>query len=873
MGSSAALALRFEAVRSGAQGNQLQVFFTQSDKGVGAKPSILTFPNAISIDLNTTPGSESTVQDIIDVIQTSPAASSLVRVRLDQGAANTKVGKNVLTQNPVVLTGGSIDLIAQNDDYFSQDSFLTRTLETGVYFIGVSASGNDVYNGAIKDTGFGGQSQGNYELRVSFRSAVDANNTIQDVVGSGVGGVAVGFDGDADGAAGGTYDFWFQTRPLDRQLTFNAGGSAAIEGRTVTVTGASGASTIFEFDSDFSVTPGHIQVQYNNSTIANGLAAALASAINSRVQLGVTATANGASIRLVGERSVEIDPALFLIDVSGKTIFVDKTAGPNADGSLARPFNNISASNVANAFGASHPGDIVRIVGNGGQDGNLATVGDNFAYEIGAGLLPGSVLSDGVTMDIPKGVTTMIDAGAVFKLRSARIGVGSSNLGIDRSGGALQVLGAPLLLDSNGNALRTASGAAADGKVYFTSWLDQTIGFDTYSPVTTPAPGNWGGISLGRNVDVSAGRRDLENEGIFLQYVSNADIRFGGGTVTVESIARVFNPIEMVGTRPTILDNFISRNASAAMSALPNSFEETNFNEPRFQINGAFTSDYDRVGPNIRRNRIVDNSINGLFIQLDTNGLTVPGRFDDIDIVHVITDNLTVTGASGGSLLDSTSPPIALVSLGTTVGGSLAAGIYNYKITYVDRNGYESVPSNASMSIDLQGNQTAIAIAGLPSASGDYLERKLYRSQSGGTGPYDLIANLDRTSSDFLDIGQTIGGTLSRDRVDVSGVTLTEVSGGNFAIGNSFTYRIVMVDAGGREGLASTPTSAIVLGGTSSVQLDNIPATLAGYTGRRIYRSANGGGSPFQLIADLQDGNTTFLDTGANLTGSLAPES
>ena len=47
-----------------------------------------------------------------------------------------------------------------------------------------------------------------------------------------------------------------------------------------------------------------------------------------------------------------------------------------------------------------------------------------------------------MTLDVPMGVTTMIDAGAVFKLRGSRIGVGSSNLNINRSGGALQVLGA-----------------------------------------------------------------------------------------------------------------------------------------------------------------------------------------------------------------------------------------------------------------------------------------------------------------------------------------------------------------------------------------------------------------------------------------------
>ena len=876
-GSAVPLSLRFEAVRSGAQGNQLQIFFTQTDRSNATKPTVVAFPNAISIDLNATAGSESTVQDIIDAINNSPAASSLVRVSLTQGVVSTKVGNNILTQNPVVLTGGSIELVSQNDDYFSQDSLMHQSLSSGVYYLGVSASGNSDYNGSIAGTGFGGQSQGNYELRVTFRAAVDTSDTIQDIVGTGVNDVAVGLDGDGDGVAGGTYNFWFQTRPLDRFLSFNAGASAALEGRVVTVTGGNGVVRVFEFDSNASITAGRIRIPYTNANTAGDLANALASAIVSSSQLGVGATANGAGVRLTGERSIVLDPQLSLIDVAGKTIFVNKSAGPNADGSLLKPFNNISAIGVPNAYSSTHPGDIVRIVGNGGADGNLTTLGDNFAYEIGLGLLPGSVLSDGATMDVPQGVTTMIDAGAIFKLRSAKIGVGSSNLSIDRSGGALQVLGAPLLLDASGNALRNAAGSRAEGRVYFTSWLDQTIGFDTYSPETTPSPGNWGGISLRKDVDSSNGRPDLENQGIFLQYVSHADIRYGGGTVTVESVPQTVNPIELLGTRPTITDNLITRNASAAMSAAPNSFEETNFNEPRFQINGSFTSDYDRVGPEIRRNTLLNNSINGLFIRADAQGLAVPGRFDDIDIVHVLTGNLVINGAPGGALLDSTTPPLGLLSLGPNVGGTLLPGIYNYKVTFVDRNGYESVPSNASVSIDLQTNQTAISLAGLPSATGDFVERKLYRSRVNISGSYDLVANLDRTTSTFLDLGQLVGGTLSRDRADVSGVTLANVASGTLTAGSSYNYRIVMVDGGGREGLASSPTSAIVLSANGSVQLGNLPRTLADYVGRRIYRSADGGTSPYQLVGELLDSSnsntTTFTDSGASLGGTLSAES
>ncbi|MCA9132998.1 MAG: hypothetical protein KDA45_07575, partial [Planctomycetales bacterium] len=314
------------------------------------------------------------------------------------------------------------------------------------------------------------------------------------------------------------------------------------------------------------------------------------------------------------------------------------------------------------------------------------------------------------------------------------------------------------------------------------------------------------------------------------------------------------------------------------MSALPDSFEETNFHEPRFQASGAFTSDYDRVGPEIRRNTLLNNSINGLFVRVETPtpGLTLAGRFDDIDIVHVLTDNLMVQGAPGGSLLDSTTPPVSLISLGPQAGGTLLPGTYNYKVTFVDRNGYESIPSDASASLSLQASQTAISVAGLPSASGDFIERKLYRSQSNGAGPYVLVAKLDRGSSTYLDLGKTFGGTLSRDRASVSAVQTATLASGTLAAG-SYVYRIVMVDAGGREGLASQATNSTTLVATGSVQLANLPLTLAGYAGRRIYRSAAGGTAPYVLVGELLDTNqaatTTFVDNGTVRGGQLSAES
>ena len=245
-------------------------------------------------------------------------------------------------------------------------------------------------------------------------------------------------------------------------------------------------------------------------------------------------------------------------------------------------------------------------------------------------------------MDVPKGVTVMVDAGAVFKMRRSRIGVGSSTLGVDRSGGALQVLGTPSLLDRSGNSIRKADGSVATGSVFFTSWLDESIGLDNYAPTTVPSAGDWGGLVFKRDLDKSVGRFDLEDEGVFRQYVNQADIRFGGSSaVVIDSVQQTVNAIQIADMRPTVTFNRITNSADSAMSATPDSFEETLFSDNKYQRKGSFTPDYDRVGPEIHDNVLVNNSINGLFIKVSTlavvevKQLTFPGRFNDTDHVHV----------------------------------------------------------------------------------------------------------------------------------------------------------------------------------------------------------------------------------------------
>jgi hypothetical protein len=531
----------------------------------------------------------------------------LYKFRVDQAgvfSAETvaeRTGDSSLLDSVIWVYNAGGELIARNDDYFSEDSFVELELQPGDYFVAVTSTGMSELNPTIAASAFGGTTQGDYELRLNFRASPERSPTAQSGLVD-VDGRPTLLDGDADGRPGGDYNFWF--------------------------------------------------------TVAS--------------------------------------PA--------NTFMVDKAAPAGGNGSLATPYNNIqtafAAATARNSDGViANDVRVVRIVGNGGADGNVGTLADNLAYEIGFNTL-GQALSDGPEMQVPKGVTVMVDAGAIFKLRRANIDVGSKSQGVDRSEGHFQVLGTP-----------TTS-------VIFTSYHSETVGRDTFALPTTPVPGDWGGIVYRNELDYDQGRSVLENEGIFINYVNHASFSFGGGDVLVDGIQNSFSPISLNEARPSLSFNTIVSSAGAGIAADPNSFKEDLFSEvgrdfaegritiasgvvtltgavwPAWADRGAlkilgvpfevdsrlsntqlrlvdtsinvvlpidavlspsdFTADYRRIGPEIYFNTLQDNSVNGLFIQIDTQAgqildrLEVAARFNDTDITHVLSENLIIQGTPGG---------------------------------------------------------------------------------------------------------------------------------------------------------------------------------------------------------------------------------
>ncbi len=499
-------------------------------------------------------------------------------------------------------------VIAQNDDYYGTDSFVELHLKPGRYYLGVSSRGNTQYNPNSPDSGYGGTTQGPYQLRLGHRP--ETFSSLVDATGQAL-------DGDADGAAGGVFNFWFQvgntiyvdkaaTPGGDGSLLFPfdridlalataanrivvpaAGGTAINDGDLLVLNFTDGITPplVFEFDLNSSFTPGHVDIPFTVFDSADDLAQRIFLAIESQISGGAQ----------LGSGFVDV-----LAPVT-----VDRSGSPAL-------FNEPR---------------IVRILGNPGGDDDLRTPADALPYLLGRDLF--GPLADGETMDVPQGVTVMIDAGAVIKLRDTNIDVGRSSPTIDRSAAALQVLGTPA------------------ARVIFTSFHDDTAGGISDAPNVQPAPGDWGGL-------VFRDESDREDQAIFLNYVNQASIRYGGGQIVVDSVRSIYNPIHIESARPTIANNRIRFSADAAMSADPNSFEDSRLADP--SLAAAYVLDYQRLGPHIRDNQVIDNSLNALFVRILTPAgdnrlaLDVPARFDDADIVHIVADTLLIRGAPGGGL-------------------------------------------------------------------------------------------------------------------------------------------------------------------------------------------------------------------------------
>ncbi len=380
------------------------------------------------------------------------------------------------------------------------------------------------------------------------------------------------------------------------------------------------------------------------------------------------------------------------------TVYVDQSyTGPRsgAIGSSTNPYSSVNAAvgDAGSDFVSSGLVQQVRVVGG--------------TYTIGLDNI--GIPTDGSTLELPEGVQLVVDAGTTFKMRRSRIGVGSTTESVDRSNSSIQVLGVPgkpVLFTSSSSSPRRGLGRHRHSRRY---------------------------RQQGREQDQYRECGDLPEPYSVRRYSLRRWSCFGGWPAGQSQPDR--------DGRHAADDHQqqITNSADAAMSATPDTFAETRFDEYRFQREQSFTPDVMRVGPQIRGNLLVNNSINGLFFQIETRAgdvlesLNVTARIDDTDIVHVLTDNLLIEGRPGGPDA-SIDPPSALLVRGSTVaGGAVTAGNYVYKVTFVNREGYETAASDQSLTIPVSSNNRSIRLTGLPTVPQALLDqgftgRRLYRA-------------------------------------------------------------------------------------------------------------------------------------------------
>ncbi len=588
-------------------------------------------------------------------------------------------------------TDGSRTLVSQNDQYFGNDARVAINVDAaGRYFVGVSSTGNADYDPRLADSGFGGTTDGIYELRIDYTAT--PIESIRDT-----GGTLL--DGDGDGNPGGVYQFWFD----------------------------------------------------------------------------VADTANTFFVNRVNDRIAGAD---------------------EGTGSLNDPFDSIDAA-VAAASTPTAGRKVIRIVGNGGAsdgggvggDADPATLEDNVPYLLGNS---GGVLRDGDGLRVPAGTTVMIDAGALLKLSSANIDVGTSATGpgSNRAGGAVQLLGTPEL------------------PVFLRSYRDDTAGGDSDGPGPGASAGNYGGV-------VFRGDSDLESAGVFLNAVQFADIRDGGGQVFVNSVGQSFSPVSMIDARPSVTFTTIVDNAGAAISASPNSFEET-----------AFDTGVRRVGPEIEGNFIVGNGTDGLNIRIQTlagnvlERLSVAGRFDDTDIAHVLSQNLIIDGAAGGRLIDAAGNEVARSAGRLRVDPGVV----------VKSSGARIEASRGQATILAEGTDDAPVVF-----------TSFNDARFGGSGSFVTNGNVATTANagDWggLFFSQATTGSLDRVSIEYAGggqqidfrVNPIEIHQADVRVANSLLRDNTSGSGGGvRGGLGASTSSVIYVRGAAPVIVDNVIVDNAG---------------------------------------------
>jgi hypothetical protein len=319
----------------------------------------------------------------------------------------------------------SRSVVARNDDYFGNDSFIDLKLAPGNYYLAVTSTGNTNFDPTIPNSGSGGTTQGAYDLKLDFTPTAVTNLTDLD------GNVLLG---NSNGVTGGAYNSFFNvgnTIFVDKTAPSGGDGSLAapfnniadamslagnriiapieggravnLQGQTFVVNDGSNPPVTFEFDSIGNVAAGNQAVHFNVTDSQGQIANDIASAIQNAVAQGLLAS--GFDVQEPdGDETPPGTPGDIDAIVNGGVVDVL--------GAQSLDLRGAPSLTPASSPGATK---IVRIVGNSGPDN-----------AIGVPIATASQITAGETFSVTGGTLSPV----VFEFTTAGRAVAAGHLAV-----------------------------------------------------------------------------------------------------------------------------------------------------------------------------------------------------------------------------------------------------------------------------------------------------------------------------------------------------------------------------------------------------------------------------------------------------------
>ena len=212
------------------------------------------------------------------------------------------------------------------------------------------------------------------------------------------------------------------------------------------------------------------------------------------------------------------------------------------------------------------------------------------------------------------------------------------------------------------------------------------------------------------------------------------------------------------------------------------------------------------------------------------------------------------TDAAGTSVEISLIPTDSTLAATSTTGGGLdVAGTYSYVVVFGDGTLGSNYDTESLSSVEIgpiaMGGDDTITLTDIPvDTTASYSTRRIYRTDSSGTGDYYLVAEIpDNVTTTYVDT--TADGALGDAMV-------------TDALTGTYSYYVTFADAAGGAGVGNESRPSELIGPISvidgRIQIDNLPVDASGqYSYMRLYRTVNGDENTFYFLDEINTATVT----------------